>query len=246
MKVSNLSLAYQEKTILEAVSFELKAQTHLSILGPNGSGKSTLARALSGLLPYEGSILLGGDELLGIPSKERAKRITYIPAKMESFEQYTRVEEFVLLGRYPYKPSFKDYAAEDRAIVREVLNELSIAELGARRLHELSSGQQQLVLIAQALAQQSTLLIFDEPTSNLDPKNTLLFVRELKKLRQKHMTILITHDIALASYLNDPVLFINEKRASYHPQGFFEQQQLTLAYGVDFRSEKGLLGVAYE
>lgn len=246
MKVSKLSLAYQEKSILEAVSFEIKEQTHLSILGPNGSGKSTLARALSGLLPYEGSILLSGEELSSIPSKERAKRITYIPAKMESFEQYTRVEEFVLLGRYPYKPSFKDYAAQDRAIVQEVLEELSIAELGVQRLHELSSGQQQLVLIAQALAQQSTLLIFDEPTSNLDPKNTLLFVKELKKLRRKHTTILITHDIALASHLNDPVLFVNEKKAGYYPGGFFERKQLGLAYGVDFRSEKGLLGVAYE
>ena len=245
MKVSALSVSYTDSPILQQVDFTIEEDMHLTVLGANGSGKSTLAKALCGLLPYHGSITIQDSELCDIPAKERAKRIAYIPSKMESFEQFTTVEDFVLLGRYPYKTSFKDYSDEDRKIVQEVLDELSLHELSRNRLHELSSGQQQLVLIAQALAQKSRLLIFDEPTSNLDPKNTALFVKELQKLRKKHITVLITHDIQLAAYLDDPVLFIHESKAKFHPTGFFETDCLSRAYGVQFRKENGMLGLAY-
>ena len=245
MKVRDLRVGYTDTAILETISFAIEETGHLSILGPNGSGKSTLAKALCGLLSYEGSIKVDAQELRNIPSKERAKLISYIPAKMESFEQFTTVEEFVLLGRYPYKVSFKDYGAEDKKIVQETLKELGIETLGSSRLHALSSGQQQLVLIAQALAQQSRILIFDEPTSNLDPKNTALFVQELKKVRQNHMTILISHDIQLAAHLDDPVLFIHEKKAEFHAKGFFEDETLSRAYGITFQKENGIIGIAY-
>ncbi len=245
MIVSDLSVSYTDKAVISKADFEIAADGHLCVLGPNGSGKSTLAKALCGLIPYQGSIKLEDQELSDIPAKERAKRIAYIPAKMESFEQFTTVEEFVLLGRYPYKSSFKDYTADDRKLVQSMLEELSIAALSSCRLHELSSGQQQLVLIAQALAQNSALLIFDEPTSNLDPKNTALFVKELKKLRQRHMTIVITHDITLASHLNDPVLFIHDTKAELHAKGFFEKEYLSFAYDVRFRNENGLIGIDY-
>jgi len=243
MIVSSLSLAYGEKNILEGINFEL--QNHLTILGSNGSGKSTLAKALCGLLPYEGSINISHQELSNIASKERAKLISYIPSKMQSFEQFTTLEDFVLLGRYPYKESFKDYSQEDKELVKKILQELSIHELKAHKLHELSSGQQQLTLIAQALAQESQILIFDEPTSNLDPRNTALFVKELKRLRQNHQTILITHDIQLASFLDDPVLFIQDTKAKLFEKGFFETDTLTRAYGINFKNENGMIGISY-
>ena len=245
MRVNDLCVGYTDTAILDTVSFAIEETGHLSVLGSNGSGKSTLAKALCGLLPYKGSIEIDAQELRNIPSKERAKLISYIPAKMESFEQFTTVEDFILLGRYPYKASFKDYGAEDKKIVQETLRELSLESLGSSKLHELSSGQQQLVLIAQALAQQSQILIFDEPTSNLDPKNTALFVQELKKVRQKHMTILISHDIQLAAHLDDPVLFLHDKNAVFHAKGFFETDSLSSAYGVAFQKENGVPGIAY-
>lgn len=245
MTISNLSISYCDTTILKGIDFTLEEETHLTVLGPNGSGKSTLAKALCGLLPYAGSIQIQGQELCEIPAKERAKLISYIPAKMESFEQFTTVEDFVLLGRYPYKASFKDYSNEDKKIVKDTLEELNLKELKTHRLHELSSGQQQLVLIAQALVQKSKILIFDEPTSNLDPKNTSLFVKELKRLRSLHMTILITHDIQLAAHLNDPVLFVNQTQAVFHAKSFFDKEYLSLAYGVKFKNENGLIGISY-
>lgn len=245
MNINKLSISYSDKAILNEIDFIIKEHSHLTVLGPNGSGKSTLAKALCGLLPYQGSIQIEAQELCDIPAKERAKLIAYIPAKMESFEQFTTVEDFVLLGRYPYKASFKDYSIEDKKIVKDILKELNLIELATHKLHELSSGQQQLVLIAQALAQKSKILIFDEPTSNLDPKNTALFVKELQKLRQAHMTILITHDIQLASHLNDPVLFVNQTKAQFHAENFFDKDHLASAYGVNFKNENGMIGISY-
>jgi len=243
MKISNLCLAYHEDTILEDINFELDG--HLSILGSNGSGKSTLAKALCGLLSYKGSIKIDGQELSSIPSRQKAKLISYIPSKMQSFEQFTTVEDFVLLGRYPYKENYKDYSQEDKSLVLKILEELNISDLKKQTLHELSSGQQQLVLIAQALAQQSKILIFDEPTSNLDPRNTALFAKELKKLRQNYQTILITHDIQLAAYLDDPVLFIQDKKAELFEKDFFDSDRLSEAYGIKFKNENGMIGISY-
>ncbi|PHR55497.1 MAG: ABC transporter [Arcobacter sp.] len=244
MTISKLALSYNDKNVLKDVSFSF--ENHLCILGSNGSGKSTLAKALCGLLSYEGSIQIEEKELSDIASKQRAKLISYIPSKMESFEQFTTVEDFVLLGRYPYKESFKDYCSEDKALVYEILEELGLEEIKTNTLHELSSGQQQLTLIAQALVGQSKVLIFDEPTANLDPKNTALFVQEFKKLRQSYQTILISHDIQLASYFNDPVLFIQDKTAKLFETGFFETKNLSQAYGIKFKNENGIIGIRYD
>jgi len=244
MKISKVFLSYDGKTVLQDISFTL--QNHLCILGSNGSGKSTLAKALCGLISYEGSIKVLEKELSDLSSKERAKLISYIPSKMESFEQFTTLEDFVLLGRYPYKENYKDYSKEDKEIVSKILIELGLTPLRKNTLHELSSGQQQLTLIAQALVGQSMVLIFDEPTANLDPKNTALFVQEFKKLRQSYQTILITHDIQLASYFNDPVLFIQDKGAEFFEEGFFETQRLSKAYGITFKNENGLIGITYD
>ncbi len=243
MTLSNLCLSYDDKNILENI--HLQSDSHICILGANGSGKSTLAKALCGLIPYQGSILLDGLELKDMQAKHRAKKIAYIPAKMQSFEQFTSVEEFVLLGRYPYKSSFKDYSEDDRKHVQDILEELHITELKKSNIDALSSGQQQLVLIAQALVQESEYIIFDEPTANLDPRNTQLFLHEFKRLRHKYTTILITHDIQLASHLNDPVLFIKDAQAKFYETGFFEKDFLSLAYDVKFKNENGLIGIDY-
>lgn len=243
MTISKLSISYHEANILKDLNFTI--DSHLTVLGSNGSGKSTLAKALCGLLSYQGSIQIEGQELSSIASKERAKLISYIPSKMESFEQFTTVEDFVLLGRYPYKQNYKDYSRHDKELARKALKELSLEHIRAHRLHELSSGQQQLTLIAQALTQQSKILIFDEPTSNLDPKNTVLFAKELKRLRQEYQTVLITHDIQLASFFNDPVLFIQDKKSQLYKEDFFQISKLAEAYGIDFNNENGMIGISY-
>ena len=247
IKVTNISCGYENKPILKNVSFSLTKQSHLTVFGLNGSGKSTLAKAICGLIDYKGSIKIDGTELRKLSYIERARRISYIPAKVELFEQYNTLEEFVLLGRYPHKATYQNYTAKDHQITRNALQTMKIDSLSARSLHTLSSGQQQMALIAQALTQKSKIIIFDEPTANLDPANSLAFASQLVSLREKGIsTILITHDLHLGHHMKAPVLFVDNGTAEYFadPELFFSDDSLQHRYAVTF--SRRALGVVYD
>ncbi len=242
INASHLSCRYSNSAYLEKLTFQVTS--HLSIVGANGSGKSMLARALCGLLPYEGSVLLDGSELKTLSPAAVAKHISYIPAKLELFDSYTTVEEFALLGRYPYKEPYKEYSQRDRDDVAKVLTELGLEALTKQYVTRLSSGQQQLLLIAQALVQSTPIMIFDEPTANLDPHNTLKFAALFQQLQQRHTTVLITHDLALAHHLQGAVLFIHDHHGLFYEQAdtFFETDNLTHHYRAAFHPQtKALL-----
>ncbi len=240
IELTNLRCEFDKRVILENVSIKIK--NHLSVLGANGSGKSTLAKAICGLVPYEGEIKLNTHDIETLSLKEKAKTISYIPAKLEIYDNFIRVEEFVLLGRFPYKKSFFDYGENDKKIVKETLEFLKISHLKEHAVSSLSSGEQQLTLIAQALAQQSQIIIFDEPTANLDPCNSKIIAERIKGLKERCQIILITHDLHLACYVDSPVLFIKEKRVHYYEREFFEDATLHELYGVEFSS----LAVKYD
>ena len=106
IKLDSLRCQYDEKIILNNISLEI--DNHLCILGANGSGKSTLAKALCNLIDYEGSITVNGDDIKKLSLKERAKTLSYIPAKLEVYDPYISVQEFVLLGRFAHKNNFLD------------------------------------------------------------------------------------------------------------------------------------------
>jgi len=229
--------------VLRGVTFE--AARDLIVLGPNGSGKSTLAKALCGLLPYRGSVTIGGAELRDLEASARAKAITYIPPKLSSYDAYLSVESFVLMGRYPHKSPYRDYGAEDYAVARALIARSGLE--GSQPITALSSGQQQLLLIAQALAQQSGIIIFDEPTANLDPAHAKAFFDELKLLPGGTQSVVITHDLNLASRLEGAVLFVDNGTATFYADRseFFTPENLRACYGVDFACEGGVIGVRY-
>ena len=232
--LKNLTCKYQNSIIFKDISLNIKK--HLTILGANGSGKSTLAKALCSLVPYEGDILLENKNTKNLSLNEKAKSISYIPAKLEVYDADIVVSEFILLGRFAYKKSFFDYANDDKKIAQEMLEFLHISHLSEHIVSELSSGEQQLVLIAQALAQQSAIIIFDEPTANLDPYNAKVIAGHIKRLQDKHTVILITHDLHLAAFINTPVLFIKNKSATYYENDFFNDARLQELYNVAFTS----------
>ena len=240
IEIKELKIAYAKEALLESIS--LKIAKNLCILGANGSGKSSLAKALCGLIPSEGEILIDGEKSTSLSLKERAKLLSYIPTKLEVYDTNIEVSAFVLLGRFAYKRDFFDYSHEDKKRAQKQLEFLHISHLSSKRLSELSSGQKQLVLIAQALTQESKVIIFDEPTANLDPKNSKLIATYIKKLTQEKQVLLITHDIALAHYMQAPVAFLKEKTLLYFEQDFFNKEQLQRLYGVTFDS----MAVAYE
>ena len=183
IRLNELSVSYNKKTVLENISLDIAS--HLSILGANGSGKSTLAKALCSLIEYEGEISIDGQDLETFSPKERAQLLSYIPAKLEAYDAYITLFDFVLLGRFPFKKSLLEYSQEDRAIVRETLEYLNITKFAQQTIGSLSSGESQLALIAQALAQRSRIIIFDEPTANLDPKNAKIIAEHIKSLQKQ-------------------------------------------------------------
>lgn len=231
VKIKNLTCRYGSKVILNNISLDI--DKHLSVLGSNGSGKSTLARAICKLVEYDGGISIDGRDTKELSQIELAKLISYVPPKLDIYDPYIVVEEFVLLSRYTHKKSFMDYAQKDMKIVKSSLEMLHISHLKKEKISSLSSGETQLVLMAGALAAQSRVIILDEPTANLDPKNSKIIARHIKGLMDYHQIILITHDLHLASFIDSPTLFIKDTDALVYDE-FYNDATLKELYGVEF------------
>ncbi len=240
IELKNLTCSYDNKLILDDIN--LKINKHLSILGSNGSGKSTLAKAICNLITYNGEIQINNTNIKDISPKEMAKNISYIPPKLNIYDSFITVEEFVLQGRFPYKKSFFNYDVKDKKITKQTLEFLKIQHLKNHSVSSLSSGEQQLTLIAQALTQQSKIIIFDEPTANLDPHNSKIIADFIKGLKEYHQIILITHDLNLASFIGSEVLFIKDFKTKSYKDNFFNNDSLEELYGVKFDS----LAVKYD
>lgn len=234
IEFNQLRCGYDARTALEPITF--RTQKHLSILGPNGAGKSMLAKTMCGLLPFGGEIKINNCSLHEMGAAEVARSVAYVPSKLDLFDSYTDVREFILMGRYTHKHPFSDYGESDHTVVEATMKELDIADIATQNVLEISSGQQQLVLIAQAMVQQSACLIFDEPTANLDPLHTAAFFTHLTRLRESRSTVLITHDLHLARSIGGSVLFVHENRSRFfeNANDFFEPAMLFSLYGVVF------------
>lgn len=185
IRVRNLSFSYNGRAILRDIAFEVKEGEFLAILGPNGAGKSTLLRCLAKILKCEGEIEICGRNLHEYSRRELSKTIAYVPQRVEP--NFLRVFDMVLLGRKPYMgiiPSEEDIKAVERA-----LKTLKIEHLAGRLTKTLSGGELQKVAIARALAQESSIILLDEPTNNLDPRSQVDLMNLLRKLSQAGKTI---------------------------------------------------------
>jgi iron complex transport system ATP-binding protein len=184
------------------------------LLGKNGSGKTTLFKNILGIeKPESGSILYDGQDLLRLSRRERAGYIAYVPQDIQ-FGDLT-VYDTVLMGRMAY---FGLRAGkEDEKITEEVLNDMGLTELASRNANELSGGERQKIAIARALVQEPKLLIFDEPTGNLDIANEQLILKEAKKVaKEKGIGILTSlHDLNQALDLGTKFFFIKEGKIVY-------------------------------
>ncbi|PNV83157.1 MAG: ABC transporter ATP-binding protein [Sulfurimonas sp.] len=232
--LKSLSCSYGSDIILQDINMEI--ESHLSILGANGSGKSTLVRAICALVSHGGEVYIDGVDAKELSLLEMAKTISYIPAKLEIYDSFITVKDFVLLGRFAYKKSFFEYSHVDREIAKQKIKLLGLEHLKEHTLTSLSSGEQQLALIAAALAQESKIIIFDEPTANLDPHNSKVIAQYIKKLKETHQVILITHDLHLACYIDSPIAFIKDKKAHLYGRDFFDDEVLKELWGVEFFS----------
>jgi iron complex transport system ATP-binding protein len=211
LSIHDLEFNYEpfQKMVLNAVNFDIQPATITAILGPNGAGKTTLIHLLLRLRnPVNGSILLDNKELSQYSRRELSRWLALVPQSEYVPFEYS-VLEYVLLGRAPYLGPLELPSDQDIDIAKDSLEQIGIAALEKRRITDLSGGELQLVLIARALAQQSKILLLDEPTSHLDLSNRNVTLRIMNHLREKGCTVLFTtHDPEAASLVADNLVLM--------------------------------------
>jgi manganese/zinc/iron transport system ATP- binding protein len=194
LDVSDLVVAYPETAgpALDQLNLKVAAGSRVALVGPNGAGKSTLLKVVAGLLEFEGVI-----RVYGLPIHSYRHRVAYLPQRGEIEWRFPMsVRELVLTGRYVHLGWLSRPTRADYGIVDDVLDRLAIAELGDRQIAALSGGQQQRVLLARALAQESDLLLLDEPLTGVDSASSRLISSVLYELQSGGKTIMVaTHDL---------------------------------------------------
>ncbi len=212
LSVKNLSFSYNSKYILDNISFDISKGSFVSILGPNGAGKSTLVNIISKVLKdFKGSVNIGGKDLKLMTSREIAQNMAVVPQYTNPSFGFT-VEEMVMMGRHPYISRFGGEGPEDYRVVREVMKKTSITQFANRRFAQLSGGEKQRVVIAQALAQESPILLLDEPTSHLDINFQIELMNLFSRLnREEGKTIIgVSHDINLAIQNSSQIMLLKD------------------------------------
>jgi iron complex transport system ATP-binding protein len=209
IKASGLTTGFDVKQVATAINLELKAAQVLCLLGPNGSGKSTLFKTLLGLIPA----LAGTVEVLDKPlsqwsRRELARRVAYVPQQGSTQFAFTALE-MVLMGRSAYINYFGTPSSTDKAIALQCLERMGIDHLAHRSFPEMSGGEQQLILLARALAQEPEALLLDEPTASLDFGNQILVLEQIQQLREQGLAIFMsTHQPEHAARIADEVLLL--------------------------------------
>lgn len=199
LQAENLSLAYDNHLIISGLDLTIPPGKITALVGPNGCGKSTLLRGLARLLPpKQGSVYLDGKAIHAMPSKALAKQLGILPQSPTAPEGLT-VGELVAQGRYPHQSWFRQWSRQDDEITRQALTTTRMLEYSDRPLDTLSGGQRQRAWIAMALAQESSILLLDEPTTFLDLAYQIEVLDLLHDLNAAGRTIvMVLHELNLA------------------------------------------------
>lgn len=212
LRGANVSVSLGGRRVLRSVNLAASPGEVLALLGPNGAGKSTLLKALAGLVPYEGSVHLGGSDLSSLSPQQRAKRISYVPQR-SLLRSALSVRDVVTLGRYAHVGGFGGLSKNDSEAIDHALETAHADTLRDRIFTQLSVGEQQRVLLARALASDAPILLLDEPTASLDVGEGMAVLALIRRLAERrHTIIVVLHDLADARSTTDRALLLKEGR----------------------------------
>ena len=229
IQIENLRVAYQQTLALEDLSLTIQGPTILGILGPNGAGKSTLIKAMLGLLPHAGKVLLDQKDL-----SQALQRVAYVEQKTAiDFHFPITVRECVSLGLYPHLSIFRRKSKKDLQKVENAMKLVNLLDLADRQIGQLSGGQFQRVLIARCLVQEADVIFLDEPFAGIDSVSEDIIMQTLKTLKKEGKTILIVHhDLSKVPAYFDQILLLHRKLISFgKTEETFTKENLHATYG---------------
>ncbi|WCL58303.1 ABC transporter ATP-binding protein [Bacillus safensis] len=213
ISTEGLSLGYGETMIIDELNVSIPKGEITVFIGSNGCGKSTLLRSLARLMkPMGGSVLLEGHSIAKLPTKEVAKQLAILPQGPEAPEGLT-VHQLVKQGRYPYQNWLKQWSKQDEEAVNRALKSTKMEDLADRTVDSLSGGQRQRAWIAMTLAQETDIILLDEPTTYLDMTHQIEILDLLFDLNEKEQRtiVMVLHDLNLACRYAHHLVAIKDK-----------------------------------
>lgn len=213
ISLSQLSVGYSlSHPIISDINLELRSGQLACLIGENGIGKSTLLKTLTGFLPkLKGSLLLGNRDIESFSQRELARQVSIVLTQKPDVQNLT-IEEIIGLGRSPYTGFFGRLRAEDRKVVDDAIATMGIEKLRGRMIQTLSDGERQKVMIAKALAQETPIILLDEPTAFLDFPSKAETFQSLQRMAHERdkLILLSTHDLELAVRFADSLLEVKK------------------------------------
>ena len=213
ISLSQLSVGYSlSHPIISDINLELRSGQLACLIGENGIGKSTLLKTLTGFLPkLKGSLLLGNRDIESFSQRELARQVSIVLTQKPDVQNLT-IEEIIGLGRSPYTGFFGRLRAEDRKVVDDAISTMGIEKLRGRMIQTLSDGERQKVMIAKALAQETPIILLDEPTAFLDFPSKAETFQSLQRMAHERdkLILLSTHDLELAVRFADSLLEVKK------------------------------------
>lgn len=235
IELKNITFAYPSQTsLINDVSVGFEKGTITTLLGPNGSGKSTLLQLMAGILkPQKGQVLLNGQNIRALKPKAFAKERTLLSQNHHPPE--ITVEELVAYGRYPHQDRGGHLSATDKAIIERAMTETGVSDLRTRIVSRLSGGQRQCAYIAMALAQDTPLVLLDEPTTYLDISVRFEVMEMVQRLNEQGKTIvMVLHDLDLALRYSQRIVVLQKGHllAQGSPDDIVKNGHLDQAFGI--------------
>ncbi len=241
LSIKNIYFRHREKgeDNLKSISFNAERGALTTILGPNGSGKTTLFKCISGLWKYyRGEIFFDGKPIDKLSFRKRARIFSVVPQEHEPPFPYS-VFDVVLMGRASYVSVFSSPGKRDYEMTENALKTVGIEQLKDKPYTKISGGERQLTLIARALAQDTPVILLDEPTSHLDFRNQINVLKKIREIaRDKALVVIMTlHDPNLAGLFSDKVVVINSgtKIAEGKPDEIITDKLIKNVYDVEVR-----------